>query len=68
MTTTKSLGYYNFIWAMDFFYLNSPKGYTRKIINAQTDNRYTPTLYARSPLMVSPTAPNVLSCTEYCER
>jgi len=37
MPTTKSLGYYNFIRAMGIFYLNSPKGYSRKIINTQTD-------------------------------
>ena len=37
MTTTKSFGYYNFIRAMEIFIFNSPKGYSRKIINAQTD-------------------------------
>ena len=39
MTTTKSLGYSNFIRAMEN--LNSPKGYSPKIINAQTRQGFT---------------------------
>jgi len=38
MTTTQFLGYLNFRRVIEnYIYLNSPKGYNRKIINVQTD-------------------------------
>ena len=37
MTTTKKLGLFKFNSGYKKLYLNSPKGYRRKIINAQTD-------------------------------
>jgi len=40
MTTTKNVGYLNFSRAVEKLYLNSPKGYSRKIINSQTDIIY----------------------------
>jgi len=38
MTTTKKFGLLKFHSGYEKFNLNSPKGYSRKIINAQTDD------------------------------
>jgi len=39
MTITKFWGYLKFQLGHRKFYLNSPQGYSRKIINAQTDHQ-----------------------------